>query len=601
MLLSRQKDKGTSCLLVFLSVCLPSEIICVGYLRHENRICTNTDQWTVGAVVSETELKQSVGNMSKLGQHFNSEHVELEEELDEEKRLLGQGRDFDTLIHHKETYLHLADTCNNDLQRILRSIVETYYQIFPKYDKRALSLETGLGLGVELTGHILDFVREYEKNRRFDNLDRKIEQGVVRLDLKTDKVREDFIHFADQTVSVHTKLFDQIKLLNYKINNFVKEIYERIDYGNKYIFHFMKCQNGLNLANELFHYAEDVLEAFNHHKYKLPSTILLKSQAAEEITKKFQERTLKEAYFSPKESYKIVQFAKFSLTIVDGVTVLLGTYRIPTKEKTHSLYSYTSQVEYIPEDDLFCKIEDEEGLILTETNTVGEISQEQLNRCPHSDEIIVCDDQITFHSMENETCASALLSNASHSQISKTCKLECHIGDRPVVVPLNSGNYSITVKSTTTYLKICGGEHVESLELETGNSVINVKQGCTVHLDNYYFLPGGAVHYQDQELALKIPNITLKGILESKKKSQEHFTEVVDDLDFESIEKSIQNLKIPIVTRDSGLSYQITNDGGLTTNELILACALLAALLCIIILLCCLLCKGRGRSSNEGV
>ena len=158
MLLSWQKDKGTSCLLVFLSVCLPSEIICVGYLKHENRICTNTDQWTVGVVVSETGLEQSVGNMSKIGQHFNSEHVELEEELDEEKRLLGQGRDFDTLIHHKETYLHLADTCNNALQRILRSIVETYYQIFPKYDKRALSLETGLGLGVELTGHILDFV-----------------------------------------------------------------------------------------------------------------------------------------------------------------------------------------------------------------------------------------------------------------------------------------------------------------------------------------------------------------------------------------------------------------------------------------------------------
>ena len=170
-----------------------------------------------------------------------------------------------------------------------------------------------------------------------------------------------------------------------------------------------------------------------------------------------------------------------------------------------------------------------------------------------------------------------------------------------MVVPLNNGNYSITIKKTTTYLKICGGEHVESLELETGNSVINVKQGCTVHLDNYYFLQGGAVYYQDQELALKIPNITLKGILESKKKSQEHFTEVVDDLDFESIEKSIQNLKIPIVTRDSGLSYQITNDGGLTAIEIILLCALLVALLFIIILLCCLLCKGRGRSSNEGV
>ena len=173
-----------------------------------------------------------------------------------------------------------------------------------------------------------------------------------------------------------------------------------------------------------------------------------------------------------------------------------------------------------------------------------------------------------------------------------------------MVVALNNGNYSITVKSTTTYLKICGGEHVESLELETGNSVIHVKQGCIVHLDNYFFLYGGAVHYQDQELALKIPNITLKGILESKKKSREHFTEVVDDLDFESIEKSIQNLKIPIVTKDSGVSYQFTNDGGLTANEQILAYALLTAFLFIIILfgfVCFLLRKGRGRSPNEGV
>ena len=78
-----------------------------------------------------------------------------------------------------------------------------------------MSLETGLGVGIEaarLTSSFLDYLREYEKNRRFDNLDRKIEQGIARLDLKTEKVSEDFHHFADQTVSVHTKLFDQMKI-----------------------------------------------------------------------------------------------------------------------------------------------------------------------------------------------------------------------------------------------------------------------------------------------------------------------------------------------------------------------------------------------------
>ena len=108
----------------------------------------------------------------------------------------------------------------------MRRIVETHYQIFPKFDKRALSLETGLGIGIEaarLTSSVLDFFREYRNDRRFDNLDRKIEQGIVRLNLKTDKVSDDFHHFADQTVSVHTKFFDQMKILNYKINNSVRE------------------------------------------------------------------------------------------------------------------------------------------------------------------------------------------------------------------------------------------------------------------------------------------------------------------------------------------------------------------------------------------
>ena len=440
------------------------------------------------------------------------------------------------------------------------------FLIFPTYDKRAVSLETGLGVGIEaarLTSSVLDYLREYEKNRRFDNLDRKIEQGIARLDLKTEKVSDDFHHFADQTVSVHTKLFDQMKLLNYKINDSVRELFERIDIANKFILHYMNCQNVLNLAIEVFNHLNDVLEAVNQHKYKLPSTILLKSQAAEEITEKFQERTQKEAYFPPQESYKIVQFAKFFLVRTEGELMLYGKYRIPSKEKTNSLYSYKSQVEYIPEDDLFCKIKDEEGLILTESKKVGEISREQLNRCQHSDEIIVCDEQITFHSMKNETCASALLSNASHTQISKNCELECHIGDRPVVVALNNGNYSITVKSTTPYLKFCGGDNVEGFELEMGHRILHVKQGCTVELDSYYYLKGGAVYYQDQELALKVPNITLKGIFESKKKSQEDSTVVVDDLDFESIERSIQNLKIPNVTKDSGVINQFMNDGGL--------------------------------------
>ena len=140
-------------------------------------------------------------------------------------------------------------------------------------------------------------------------------------------------------------------------------------------------------------------------------------------------------------------------------------------------------------------------------------------------------------------------------------------------------------------------------ELEMGHRVIHVKQGCTVELDSYYYLKGGAVEYQDQELALKVPNVTLKGIFESKKKSQEDSTVVVDDLDFESIERSIQNLKIPNVTKDSGVIYQFMNDGGLPpAYAQILVPAFFVALLIIIILLgvvCELLWKAREQSSND--
>ena len=82
MLLSRHKDKWTSCLLIFLSVSWPGEILCVGYLRHKNQICTDTDQWMVGVVISKNLNEQSVGNVTEAGQLVNSNHVELKEELD---------------------------------------------------------------------------------------------------------------------------------------------------------------------------------------------------------------------------------------------------------------------------------------------------------------------------------------------------------------------------------------------------------------------------------------------------------------------------------------------------------------------------------------
>ena len=78
----------TSGLLLFLSVSWPTEIVCVGYLRPENRISTNTDQWTVGVVVSKAPIEQGVRNMSEAGQLLKSEHLELKEELDKEKRVL---------------------------------------------------------------------------------------------------------------------------------------------------------------------------------------------------------------------------------------------------------------------------------------------------------------------------------------------------------------------------------------------------------------------------------------------------------------------------------------------------------------------------------
>ena len=607
MLILRHKDKLNYCVLILLSVWSPSEVHCVGHLRHENKISTSTDHWAVGVVVSRSQLEQSVRNVTEAGQGFTSKLEELKEEYDEEMRVLGQGRAFDSLIHTKEIFLNLAESCVEDFQDVLQTIDETFDQLFSKFTKRALSPDTWAGLGIgsaQFLGSMFDFMREYERNREIRNLNREVNQRVGGVEQKTKKISEEFHHFADQSVSVYTKLFDQIKQLNAKMNNFVKEIFETIDIGNRYKFLFYKCENVLSSAKKLMHHLELLLEGVLQHKQKLPSKILLKYQAEKEITEKFHEKTQKEPFFAPRESDEIIQFAEFGVVRNEEWFILYGNYRIPTKISTDDLYSYTSEVEYIPEDDLFCKIEDEQGIIMRDHDTFGEISKEKLNRCQHSKKIIVCDGDIAFHSIGNETCASALLSNSSRSQITKKCNLECRIGDRPVVVPRNNGTFAITVKSKTPYLLICGS-HWDELELEIGHTDLHVKQGCSVKMD-YFSLSAGGVQYQGQsykELSLKIPNLSLNDIHESKKEAQEESTEVVvDDLDVELIEKNIQNIKIPGVINESGEIYQYRNE--FETYMLIAICGLVAAAVIIFLLMVviCVLCsRGRGRCTNEDV
>ena len=132
-----------------------------------------------------------------------------------------------------------------------------------------------------------------------------------------------------------------------------------------------------------------------------------------------------------------------------------------------------------------------------------------------------------------------------------------------------------------------------------------MKQGCSVKMD-YFSLSAGGVQYQGQsykELSLKIPNLSLNDIHESKKEAQEESTElVVDDLDVELIEKNIQNIKIPGVINESGEIYQYQNE--FETYMLIAICGLVAAavIIFLLVVVICIMCsRGRGRCTNEDV
>ena len=148
MLLLRHIEKWTYYVLILLSIWSPFEVHAVGHLRQENKICTSTDQWAVGLVLSRSHIEQSVRNLTDAGQGINSKYVELKKEHDEEMRVLGQGRAFDTLIHTKETHLNLADTCLDELHGVQQTTVETFHILFPKFVKRALSPDTWAGLGI---------------------------------------------------------------------------------------------------------------------------------------------------------------------------------------------------------------------------------------------------------------------------------------------------------------------------------------------------------------------------------------------------------------------------------------------------------------------
>ena len=138
------------------------------------------------------------------------------------------------------------------------------------------------------------------------------------------------------------------------------------------------------------------------------------------------------------------------------------------------------------------------------------------------------------------------MTNSSISEVSRNCNVDCYKDDKPQIVDLKNGSYSVTVKAPTPYVLICGFDPTEKHMLKIGQSVLQVKEGCTITLDSNYDLPGKALEFHDahyKEFLLKTPKFQLKDIVEARKKFLEaDIKAVVDFGEFESITDNI-NMK----------------------------------------------------------
>ena len=521
-------------------------------INYEGQVCTYSFKWLMATTINRKHLEESVDNVNETGNQLRAQLSGLQDRIEEEKTNLGQGGDY-SLFHHKYQYLKSSETCSNQFEIQQNEAIYYLNRIFHDRQKREpLSGDATaqlFGQILDFSGKGLDYLEKKQTDRKIGNLEKEVNEKNWLLGGKIEKVSSSLDHFADMQVTRNNIIDHQIQRLHGKTKDALKNITERIDSDNEFISFYQTCQNALNSAKEVNNHLKDVQTAVGRFRNEEPAAMVVSGVETREMTIEFQKRTNQEAFFSPEDSTKLIKFAAYEVIKADQGLILMATFRIPTRKFTHSLYSFTPVVHYYPDEDQFCKLDEgAEALIWTDSGSVAHLSQQQLSECQKSNEIIICDTEMHFSSLEveSESCGVTIMSNSSISEVSRNCNVNCYKDDKPQVVDLKNGSYSITVKAPTPYLLICGFDPTEKHTLEIGQSVLQVQEGCTANLDSNFDLHGKALEFHDahyKEFQLKTPKFQLKDIVEARKKFLESDIKAVDDFgELESITDNINEV-----------------------------------------------------------
>ena len=520
-------------------------------INYEGPISPNPFKWLLGATISRKHLEETVDHIKEFAKYNRAKLSELQDHTEEVMVNLGQNGDYN-LFHHKNGYVNSLQTCSKQYEIVENQASDRLGRLFPKEKKRALSgdsVANVLTALLENSGKLWDFLERREADRKIGNIEKKVQEQSFLLEGKIAGVSSSLEHLADIQFTRNNKIDQQIKTLHGKTKDALKNITERMDINNEFISAYLDCQNALNSAKEVNDHLKDVLEAVLLFHNDQPATMFISALETREMTREFQKRTNQEPFFLPEDSLKLIKFAKYEVVETEQGLILVAIFKIPAKKYSYRFYSFTPVVHYIPDEDQFCKLDEvSEGLIWTDLGSVGHVSREQLSDCQKSKEIIICDIQIHFSSLEVETesCAVSMMSNSSLSEVSRNCNVDCYKDDEPQIVDLKHGDYSITVKAPTPYVVRCGLDPSETHTLNIGQTVVQVKEGCSVTLDSMYELPGKASEFRAaryEEFQLKTPNFQLNDLYESRKKFLESDIMPVDDFgEFESITDNIKDL-----------------------------------------------------------
>ena len=514
-------------------------------IYYEGQISPKTAKYWVGGTISRTTIEESMANIEESKIHIGEIFSELKNRTEQDRINLGQNGNYE-IFHFKNQNVKHLGTCFKKLEIVTDQVQDIVSKILPEEKKKraALSQDTVVSLGTAIingANSFYDYWKEREYLKKVENLGTKVDEVQWRLGGKIAKVGSDFEHFAENQVIRNNEANKKLLTLRDKTKEAFINITERIGSENEYTDAVQSCQDALITAEEVRYHLNDVQSAVLKYYANEPDDLFISARETREITEKFQLRTNQEAFFSPEDSPNLVEYAEFMVVVTEQGLILLAQFKIPAKQTSYSLYSITPVVQYNQDDDLFCKLQEVPGgLIKTDVDSFAYISKEQLSQCKKSNEITICNARIHFSSAKVESCGTSILSNASLSEVSRNCHVDCYKDDKPQIVDLKSGDYSVTVKSPTPYSKTCGFDPIGKHNmLDIGQSVIEVEKGCTVNLDSTFDLPGKDIELHDaryKEFQLETSNHQLKDVFESRKNFLKSDIQTVDEFgEFESI------------------------------------------------------------------